>query len=141
MTVTDNGVTTADKISKAVSEAGGIKRVSLADLRDELGFSRLGKKVLASMEAHLTESGLGFFPGDMLDPIVNSEPRQWQEVWVYERDGSVKSNILDAFADPDTYDLADALSVLDNTGNGAAPNYAKMSNPAKIALIRNIVAE
>lgn len=124
-------------IHQSVQENGGIVKVSLGTLRDELGFQRIGKKILAKMSDHLTESNLGYFPGGTLDEDSNPEPRQWQEVWVYERDGSAKSAILDAVANPDENDLVAALDMFTE----GTPNYSKMSNAQRVALIRAVVCE
>ena len=103
-----NGV---KKIHERVQDAGGIVKINLGELRDELGYARIGKKILAKMSDHLTDSNLGYFPGGTLSEDSNPEPRQWQEVWVYERDGSAKSAVLDAVADPETHDLVAALNM------------------------------
>lgn len=125
------------KIHEQVAEAGGIVKVSLGTLRDELGFQRIGKKVLGTMSDHLTESGLGYFPGGTLDEDSNPTPRQWQEVWVYERDGSAKSAVLDAVADPETHDLVAALNMFSE----GTPDYANMDDASRLALIRAVVCK
>ena len=118
-----------------VQDNGGIVKVSLGELRDELGYARIGKKILATMSNHLTESNLGYFPGGTLDGDENPEPRQWQEVWVYERDGSAKSAVLDAVADPENHDLVAALNMF---GEGA-PDFSSMSADQRLAFVRAAV--
>ena len=125
------------KIHELVANEGGIIKVSLGQLRDELGHSRIGKKVLANMAAHLEESNLGYFPGGTLDPEVNPEPRQWQEVWIFERDGSAKSAVLDAVANPEQHDLVAALNMFSE----GAPDFANMDDSQKLAMIRAVVCE
>ncbi len=125
------------KIHTLVSDGGGIVRINLGQLRDELGFQRIGKKVLTKMSAHLEESNLGYFPGGTLDEDSNPEPRQWQEVWVYERDGSAKSAVLDAVANPDEHDLVAALDMFSE----GAPNYADMDDSQRLSLIRAVVCK
>lgn len=122
------------KIHSAVQDAGGVVKVTLGQVRDELGHARLGKMVLKEMAAHLNDSGLGFFPGWVLTE-ENPEPRQWQEFWVYERDGSPRAAVLDAVSDPDVFDLVGALNMF----NDSAPDYAAMDDSARLALIRHIV--
>lgn len=123
------------KIHDTVVKSGGIAKVTLGDIRDELGYARLGKTVLSEMNAHLAESGLGFFPGWVLS-ADNPEPRQWQEIWLYQRDGSAKSVVLDAVSDPDNNDLVAALNVFSQD----TPDYSKMKNDQKVALIKAIVS-
>lgn len=132
----DNGTKGNSKpktIAERVAAAGGITKVTLGDLRDELGFARLGKTVLQSMAAHLEVNGLGYFPKWVLTE-ENTEPRQWNEFHVYTRDGSPASVVLDAVSDPDTHDLVSALKMFSKD----TPDYSKMKPEAKMALIKVI---
>ena len=128
-----NSKSTPKTIAERVAAAGGIAKVTLGELRDELGFARLGKTVLQSMAAHLEVNGLGYFPAWVLTD-ENTEPRQWHEFHVYTRDGSPKSVVLDAVSDPDTHDLVAALNMF----NQDAPDYSKMKPEARMALIKVI---
>src|SRR5688572_3301317 len=119
------------KIHQRVSDAGGIVKINLGELRDELGYARIGKKILGTMSEHLSESNLGYFPGGTLDAETNPEPRQWQEVWVYERDGSAKSAVLDAVADPENHDLVAALNMFSE----GAPDFGSMDAEQRLAFI------
>lgn len=119
-------------INDRVKAGGGIVKVTLGELRDELGYARIGKKILGTMSDHLTESNLGYFPGGTLNAQDNPEPRQWQEVWVYERDGSAKSAVLDAVADPDNHDLVSALNMFSE----GAPDFGAMDAEQRLAFIR-----
>lgn len=123
------------KIHERVQAAGGVTKINLGELRDELGYARIGKKILATMSNHLTESNLGYFPGGTLDSESNPEPRQWQEVWVYERDGSAKSAVLDAVADPENGDLVSALNMFSE----GAPDFKSMDAEQRLAFIRAAV--
>lgn len=123
------------KIHDRVTDSGGITKISLGELRDELGYARIGKKILGTMSEHLSESNLGYFPGGTLDAEQNPEPRQWQEVWVYERDGSAKSAVLDAVADPDNHDLVAALSMFSE----GTPDFASMDAEQRLAFVRAAV--
>lgn len=129
-----NGV---KKIHEQARDNGGIVKINLGQLRDELGYSRIGKKVLGTMAQHLSDSNLGYFPGGTLDAESNPEPRQWQEVWVYERDGSAKSAVLDAVADPEKNDLVAALNMF----TGDAPDFKSMDDAQKMTMIRALVCE
>lgn len=123
------------KIHDRVQGAGGITKITLGELRDELGYARIGKKILGTMSEHLTENNLGYFPGGTLDSEQNPEPRQWQEVWVYERDGSAKSAVLDAVADPENHDLVAALNMFSE----GAPDFGSMDAEQRLAFIRAAV--
>jgi len=131
----ENGNAKVKKIHERVREAGGITKINLGELRDELGYARIGKKILGTMSDHLSESGLGYFPGGTLDAAANPEPRQWQEVWIYERDGSAKSAVLDAVADPENHDLVAALNMFSE----GAPDFASMDAEQRLAFIRAAV--
>lgn len=120
------------KIHTRVSKAGGVLKVTLGELRDELGYARIGKKILGTMGEHLTENSLGCFPGWVMDPEANPEPRQWQEVWIYERDGSAKSAILDAFSAPEEHDLGAALSAF----GGDSPDFSSMDAEQRLAFVK-----
>lgn len=129
-------VTKAQAVKAQVRKSGGIAKVLLGDVRNELGHARLGKNVLVSISNHLAEAGLGFYPAWILDPEQNPEPRQYQEFHVYEKDGSPKATVLEAMGDPEAHDLG---AVLD-TFTGDAPTYKDMSDKQKLAAIRAIVA-
>lgn len=99
-------------MKRQVAEAGGMKRVSLGDLRRELGYERLGKWVIEEIATGLEEDGLGYFPMKYLDPAQNETPRQDQSVWVYEQDGGTRARVINAVLDPDHYDVTVALGEL-----------------------------
>lgn len=125
------------KIHERVTAEGGITKINLGELRDELGYARIGKKILTTMSEHLSDSGLGYFPGGTLDAESNPEPRQWQEVWVYERDGSAKSAVLDAVADPENNDLVAALNMFSE----GAPDFRSMDAEQRLSFIRAVVCD
>lgn len=121
------------KIHQSVIDNGGISKVTLGDIRDELGHARLGTGVLKSMADHLHENGLGFFPGWVLND--NPSPRQWEEVHVYERDGSPASVVLDAVSDPEGNDLSTALKMFSDS----TMDFSSMKAEQKMALLKSIV--
>ena len=125
------------KIHQMVNEAGGIVKINLGQLRDELGHARIGKKVLSLMADHLTENNLGVMPAWVMDAESNPEPRQWQEVWVYERDGSAKSAVLDAVSDPDNHDIVAALNMFSE----GTPDFASMDDAQRLAFVRAAVCQ
>lgn len=124
-------------IRARVEEAGGVTKITLGDLRDELGYARIGKRILGTMSEHLSENGLGYFPGGTLDAKANPEPRQWQEVWIYERDGSAKSAVLDAVAFPESHDLVAALNMFSED----APDFKSLDADQRLAFIRAAVCD
>jgi len=129
----DTKANNTSKIHRLVQKEGGIAKVTLGDIRDELGHARLGVTVLSSMAEHLTENGLGFFPAWVLTD--NPEPRQWNEVHVYERDNTPRSAVLDAVADPENNDLRTALDMFTDS----VTDFSKLSADQKMTLVRSIV--
>lgn len=126
-------VNNSSKIHQLVKKEGGIAKVTLGDIRDELGHARLGVTVLRSMADHLSENGLGFFPAWVLND--NPEPRQWNELHVYERDNTPRSAVLDAVADPEGHDLRTALDMFTDT----VADFSKLDADQKMTLVRSIV--
>lgn len=130
---------TREAIAKVVSDGGGLVKVTLGELRDEMGYHRLGKHVLTSMEQHLTENKLGYFPTDVLDPIINSEPRQYQELFVFVDDDSPKAEIFRAVADPEEHSLVEAIDHLVETIEPAEkPNYARWTAKRRLEEIERL---
>ncbi len=78
---------------------GGIARFNLGELRDALGYGRLGKRILEEIESGLSDGALGFFPTWMLDTDGNEKPRQSDWLWVYTKDGSPLSRVIDCLLD------------------------------------------
>ncbi|MRH93333.1 hypothetical protein GFY24_38970 [Nocardia sp. SYP-A9097] len=83
-------------IDSRCSEEGGLTQASLQELREALGFGRLGKWVLEEIKKDLESYRLGWFPTNILEPEINAEPRQWQQVWIYRKDESPLARVLDA---------------------------------------------
>ena len=84
---------------------GGLLEVTLGELREELGYKKLGRWVLAEVAEALQKARLGHFPTETLDPERNIEPRQWQTVWIYDRDGGIRAQVIDAVLSPDSHDV------------------------------------
>lgn len=127
---------TSVSIEEMVQSEGGVVKISLGQLRAELGYQRLGKHVLSKMSERLSELNLGYFPNGVLDRQVNPEPRQWQEIWVYSRDDSLKSRILDAVADPDGNDLVGTLALLSQESGDGEFDFSKMSAKKRLEVIQ-----
>lgn len=122
-------------IAERCRKEGGLIEVTLGDLREELGYKKLGKWVLVEVAEALTKAKLGHFPPDMLDPQLNIEPRQWQTVWIYDRDGSPRAQVIDAVLHPDRHDVRAAL-------DGLAGGHNEVLTPEqKLARIRDLVRE
>lgn len=124
--------TTAEKCR----EAGGLLEVNLGNLRTELGYAKLGRWVLEEIKGDLEKQKLGFFPADRLDPAANTEPRQWQTVWVYDRKDSTSSlaRVIDAVLNPDKNDVAAALKGL------LEGQTEQLTAAQKIARMRELLA-
>ncbi|MFG2692968.1 hypothetical protein ACIHEI_34350 [Kitasatospora sp. NPDC051984] len=122
-------------IGERCRQEGGLVEVTLGDLREELGYKKLGKWVLVEVAEALSKAKLGHFPPNMLDPQLNIEPRQWQTVWIYDRDSSPRAQVIDAVLHPDQHDVR---AVLDGLAGGR--NEA-LTPEQKLARIRDLVRE
>jgi hypothetical protein len=112
----------ADGIVARCAQEGGLVQVTLETLRDELGYKKLGRWVLEAIAEHLSGAGLGYFPLATLNPDNNTEPRKWQEVWVYARDGGSRARIIDAVLRPEESDVRGIL-------DGLAAGYLESLTP------------
>ena len=129
--VSDDG----SQIAKRCRDAGGMIQVELGELREELGYKKLGRWVLGEIAEMLDEARLGYFPLKQLDPDGNTELRQDQKVWIYDRDGSPRAQVLNVVLDPLRYkDIV--LSTLDGLA-GRTPS--SLNSAQKLDLIREIV--
>ncbi|MDG4816649.1 hypothetical protein O7628_14220 [Micromonospora sp. WMMD956] len=112
---------------------GGLTEATLGELRDELGYRKLGRWVLAEIAETLRTTGFGFFPPDRLRAELNTEPRQWQTVWIYDRDGGPRARMIDAVLQPDDCDVRGELEAL------GTDNLAGLTPRQKLERIRDIV--
>ncbi|MFE7128934.1 hypothetical protein [Streptomyces sp. NPDC057617] len=112
---------------------GGLLKTNLGTLRQELGYKKLGRYILEEIAEELGKLGLGYFPRDVLDPRCNTEPRQGNEVWVYERDNSTRARVLDAVLYPEQTNVR---SVLDGLTAG---NLSALTAEEKLKRIQEIV--
>lgn len=85
-----------EQLKESVTELE-ITVVTLQDLRDMTGYSRLGKRVLWEIGHELTNNGLGYFPAATIDD--NDSPRQWDAVRIYKKDSSV-GKVIEAVQSP-----------------------------------------
>lgn len=124
---------TAPGIAARCRADGGLTEATLGELRDELGYRKLGRWVLAEIGETLRATGLGFFPPERLDAERNTEPRQWQTVWIYVRDGGPRARVIDAVLQPDGRDVRAELNAL------STESLAALTLQQKLDRIRDIV--
>jgi hypothetical protein len=110
-------------------------KVTLGELREDLGYKKLGRWVLTEITEALEAAGVGFFPPALLEADLNAEPRQWQTVWIYDRDGGPRARVVDAILSPDKHDVRAVLDGL------VAGNLAALSPEQKLARIRDLVCD
>ncbi|WP_280181182.1 hypothetical protein [Nocardia farcinica] len=83
---------------RADAEANeGLITVSLLDLREALGYKKLGPRVLATIAQELEGHGLGYFPKSLLDD--NDTPRSHEEVRVFVKNTQL-GIIIDSVLSP-----------------------------------------
>lgn len=124
----------ANDIAARCRAQGGLIQATLGELREELGYRKLGKYVLAEIAESLETAQLGYFPLEQLDPAANIEPRQWQEVWIYDRDGGVRARVIDAVLNPAKNDVRAILDGL------VAGDVSALSAEEKLDRIRELIA-
>lgn len=90
---------------------------------------------MAEIAETLDKSRLGFFPQDLLDPGQNTEPRQWQEIWIYDTTAAERGQVIDAVLHPDKHDVRAVLGgLLDGRPEALTPEQ-------KLERIRQLVCE
>ena len=87
------------EIVARVEANGGLAKVTLGELRDEVGADRLGKWVLRQIVQGLEGNGLGYYPSEILDPEWNDRPRQHEEVRVFKK-GTAIAEVVEAVEEP-----------------------------------------
>ncbi|MFY1618853.1 hypothetical protein ACLQ25_03790 [Micromonospora sp. DT44] len=124
---------TAPGIAARCRADGGLTQATLGELRDELGYRKLGRWVLAEIAETLRATGLGFFPPERLTAELNTEPRQWQTVWIYVRDGGSRARVIDAVLQPDDCDVRAELDAI------GTKNPATLTPQQRLDRIRDIL--
>ncbi|TQF65295.1 hypothetical protein FK531_22000 [Rhodococcus spelaei] len=84
-------------VRAAVDENGGLLTVTLQDLREALGYAKLGARVLATISTELSGHGLGYFPADVLDD--NPVPRRYDELRVFAKNEPI-GELINAVLEP-----------------------------------------
>lgn len=123
----------AGTVAERCRLVGGLLRVTLGELREELGYRRLGKYVLDEVAESLAAEGLGWFPAWRLSPRENAEPRKEHELWVFLRDDGLRCQVIDAIQAPDGFDIPTVLNGL------LADRPRGLSPERKLGLIREIL--
>lgn len=82
------------------AEQGGVTIADLEELRDAVGYDRLGKWVLGVIGDALDAHGLGYLPVGALDHAANSEPRKWHHIIVYRKDGGLVDRVVTTVLSP-----------------------------------------
>jgi len=121
-----------EAIYKRCVAEGGLMQITLGELREELGYRKLGKFILSEIVDELEGSDLGHFPHETLDSRCNTEPRQHHEVWVYVRDGSTRSAVLDAVLYPERVNVRRILDGLAEGNLGALSAQEKLDRISAI---------
>ncbi len=86
------------EVGDAVDENGGLLAVSLGELREALGYNRLGVRVLGQIATSLAGEGLGYFPEWVLTD-QNPAPRYGDVVRVF-RKGTGVAEVVTAVLEP-----------------------------------------
>jgi hypothetical protein len=115
--------------------AGGLVEAELGELRQELGYKKLGKYVLDEVAESLNKAGLGYFPLSTLEPTQNIEPRQWHTIWIYERNNDLRAQVLDAVLHPEEHDVKAVINGL------VAGHTEALTAEQKLERIRALAAE
>ena len=84
-------------VAEAAKENGDLMPVTLGDLRESLGYNRLGVRVLAEISQKLANAGLGYFPRAVLDD--NEVPRFDHALRVFTKRSSL-GELVQAVLDP-----------------------------------------
>lgn len=87
-------------IRDACDEEGGVLAISLGELRDAVDAGKLGKFVMQRITEELAAHGLGCFPQSLLDPELNTKPRQAQMIRVYRKGPSSTARAVEAVLYP-----------------------------------------
>jgi hypothetical protein len=124
---------TAPGIAARCRADGGLTEATLGELREELGYRKLGRWVLAEIADTLKATGLGFFPPHRLNAELNNEPRQSQTLWIYARDGGPRARVIDAVLQPDECNVRAELDAIGSSNPGALTPQQKLDR------IRDIV--
>lgn len=96
------GFTKIGELRELLEEGDGLQVVTLQELRESLGYKKLGPIVLNSVSEKLAGQGIGYFP----DWIINANdlPRGRQEVRVFLTDSALGRIVQSVIEPTDTGD-------------------------------------
>lgn len=96
------GFTKIGELRELLEEGDGLQVVTLQELRESLGYKKLGPIVLNSVSEKLAGQGIGYFP----DWIINANdlPRGRQEVRVFLKDSALGRIVQSVIEPTDTGD-------------------------------------
>ncbi|MFC7403169.1 hypothetical protein [Citricoccus sp. GCM10030269] len=97
--------------------ADGIVPVTLQNLREMLGYKKLGVRVLAEIAQSLQADGFGYFPLETLEN--NEQPRQGEEVRIFELSSPV-GKVVTAVQKPSVKNDTFLKEISDSKGSEAA---------------------
>ncbi|QNE22421.1 hypothetical protein F1D05_36640 [Kribbella qitaiheensis] len=86
-------------VAKATEENGNLITATLLELREALGYNRLGVRVLGYIADGLDGEGLGYFPQWVLDSDSNEAPRSENVIRVFKK-GTAVGNAISAVLEP-----------------------------------------
>jgi len=84
-----------EEVKSAADAQGGLIVASLLELREAMGYGRLGERVLVQIAKELENHGLGYYPAHILDE--NATPRQHEMVRIYIKNskmGEIVASVL-----------------------------------------------
>lgn len=86
-------------VAAATEENGNLITATLLELREALGYNRLGVRVLGYIADGLDSEGLGYFPVWVLNGDENSAPRAGDMVRVFKK-GTAVGDVITAVLEP-----------------------------------------
>lgn len=117
---------------------GGLTKATLGELREQLGYGKLGKWVLVEVAEAIKNAGLGYFPLTPLDPKHNETPRKEQSVWIFDAsEGDLRCQVIEIILDPRDYLDEDVRSILNGVAGG---DSEALTAEQKLERIREIVS-
>lgn len=90
------------ELRELLEESDGLEVVTLQELRESIGYRKLGPLVLNSVAEKLVGQGIGYFPEWVID--ANDMPRGRQEVRVFLKDSQLGRIVQSVLEPTDTGD-------------------------------------
>lgn len=121
-----------NEIHKAVTEGNGVARFTMADLRDAEGATRLGHKIIQSIEAKMATLGMGHLPMEMTN-------RQESSVIVYAY-GTPAAEVVQAVRNGLTDSVSDGVFIALARLNSTAETLQKVANEVAAEVVDKALA-